>query len=205
MTGESDCDLWVIGSGGHAKVVVSTAFAAGIKVAGLLDDGPGRVGQSVFGVRVISRVDSLREPASAIIAIGMNKVRERIAAEHPSIRWCSVIHPTASVAKEVGLGKGTIIVTNAVIQPGAVVGDHVIVNTSAIIEHDCTVGDLVHVASGVVLGGGVTIGRGTLVGSGATILQGIKVGHWCTIGAGAVVTRDVRDGATVVGIPAREV
>lgn len=45
--------------------------------------------------------------------------------------------------------------------------------------------------------------RGASIGAGATILPGLTIGENALIGAGAVVTRDVPDGATVVGNPAR--
>ena len=47
--------------------------------------------------------------------------------------------------------------------------------------------------------------RRASIGSHATILCGLTIGEGATIGAGAVVTRDVRPGAIVTGIPAREV
>ena len=47
--------------------------------------------------------------------------------------------------------------------------------------------------------------RGASIGSGATILCGVTVGERAIVGAGAVVTRDVADGATVVGNPARQI
>lgn len=34
---------------------------------------------------------------------------------------------------------------------------------------------------------------------------GLRIGRWAVVGAGAVVVRDVPDGATVVGIPARAI
>jgi len=45
--------------------------------------------------------------------------------------------------------------------------------------------------------------RGASIGSGAVILCGVTIGEGALVGAGAVVTRDVADGATVAGVPAR--
>ena len=47
------------------------------------------------------------------------------------------------------------------------------------------------------------IGGGAQSGLGATILPGRTIGARAIVGAGAVVTRDVPDGVTVVGSPAR--
>jgi UDP-2-acetamido-3-amino-2,3-dideoxy-glucuronate N-acetyltransferase len=49
----------------------------------------------------------------------------------------------------------------------------------------------------------VRIGEGVAIGSGAVILGGVTVGDGALIGAGAVVSKDVADGTTVRGIPAR--
>jgi len=44
---------------------------------------------------------------------------------------------------------------------------------------------------------------GASIGGGAVILPGIRIGRGSIVGAGAVVTKDVPDGVTVVGNPAR--
>jgi acetyltransferase-like isoleucine patch superfamily enzyme len=44
---------------------------------------------------------------------------------------------------------------------------------------------------------------GASIGSGAVILAGVTIGERAMIGAGAVVTRDVPDGQTAKGVPAR--
>lgn len=53
------------------------------------------------------------------------------------------------------------------------------------------------------LGRSVTIGRKVWIGGVALILPGVTVGDNAIIGARCVVTRDVSDGVTAAGNPAR--
>lgn len=57
--------------------------------------------------------------------------------------------------------------------------------------------------SGLEFGRPVKIGADVWIGGGATIVPGVTIGDGAVIGAGSVVTRDVPDGATVAGNPAR--
>ena len=57
--------------------------------------------------------------------------------------------------------------------------------------------------SGVEFGRPVRIGADVWIGGGAIILPGVTVGDGAVIGAGSVVTRDVGNGQTVTGNPAR--
>ena len=63
--------------------------------------------------------------------------------------------------------------------------------------------DPVQRAEGIEFGRPVTIGRNAWIGGGAIILPGVTIGDDAVIGAGSVVTRDVPEGATAVGNPAR--
>ena len=49
------------------------------------------------------------------------------------------------------------------------------------------------------------IGRDVWIAAGAVILSGARIGDHATVGAGAVVTREVSDGDTVAGVPARSI
>jgi UDP-N-acetylglucosamine acyltransferase len=71
------------------------------------------------------------------------------------------------------------------------------------VGHDTVIGADCELAPGVVVGGQVTMGDRVKVGVGAVVLPFRTIGSDVTIGAGAVVTRDVPDGWTVAGNPAR--
>ena len=206
---ESSKKVLVWGAGGHAKVVVDLLRTNGFDVAGFIDDqNPTREGELYCGARISVDVDCSDPSRSrnVVIAIGDNSAREQKAllAKSKGFKLISAIHPRATIARDVEIGAGVVVMAGAVINSGAVVGDGAIINTCAIVEHDCVIGDWVHISPGARIAGGVRIGKLAWIGIGATIIERINVGEKATAGAGAVLIRDVPPGMTVAGVPATE-
>lgn len=200
-----DKSLIVLGAGGHAKVVIATARACGWTQITAYDDNPRRHGQALLEACIKGSLDSVPcEPMlNAIIALGDNRLRQRLAHRFAHLRWISLIHPNAIVDSFAQIGVGSLVCAGAIVQPEVRVGNHCILNTGALIDHDCVIEDFVHIAPRACLTGGIWIGEGCLIGAGSVILPGTRVGAWSVVGAGAVVTRDVPAGVVVKGIPAR--
>lgn len=190
------------GGGEHARVVLDCLLSQGREVLALFDP---KYSGELFGVQQRGQYDKTFAPdAHAIIAIGNNEVRKKVAAV-TAHSFTNAIHPSAVISPFSRFGSGNMILHGSIIQPQAQLGNHIIVNTGAQIDHDCIINDYVHLAPGVVLCGTVQIGEGAFVGAGAVIIPGVKIGAWATVGAGAVVIRDVSSGARVVGNPARPI
>lgn len=199
--------IYVIGAGGHAKVVIRTLKEVGFEIESVLDDDANKSGTMIEDIPAESPISKLAklELRNAVIAIGENHIRKEIAEKYGDIDWQTAIHPRAYVDPSVKIGRGTVVFAGAIIQSGAVIGDHCIVNTGAIVDHDCVIGNYVHVAPGCSLGGNVSIDEGVFCGIGSCVIPGIKLEKWARVGAGAAVVGDVPAGKTVVGVPAKPV
>lgn len=201
-----DNRLFVVGGGGHAKVVIEVARSAGWDVVAAFD--PGGAGE-VLGVPVFGSDDNI--PAFvqdtgvhiATIAIGDNHLRRRLALKMRNLGCSTPIlqHPRAWVSPSAMIEQGVVIMAGAVINAAARIGEDAIVNTMAIVEHDCILGTAVHAAPRSVMGGTCNIGDATLFGIGATARPGITIGKDTVIGAGCVVVSDIGDNIILIGNP----
>lgn len=196
--------LHVIGAGGHAKVVVALAEAAGWHIAGIYDDRPDC--PPVLGHRVSGPLDTLKnscEGEMGILAIGNNAARRALASRFAHLRWPVLRHPHSWVAPTAHLNPGTVVMAGAIVQPDVIIGAHTIVNTAASVDHDCRLGDFVHVAPGARLAGNVLFEDGVFAGAGSVCIPGTTVGAWSVVGAGAVVIRDLPGHVIAAGVVAR--
>lgn len=83
------------------------------------------------------------------------------------------------------------------------IGEGTKIDYNCHIAHNVNIGKHCLIIAGTVIGGSVTIGDNCYLGIGCMIRNKVKIGNGVTIGMGAVVVKDVPDGVTVVGNPAR--
>ena len=204
--------LIIIGAGGHGREVADIVEALGwagedLRLLGFVADQPPddellvRRGLTYLGGR-----EALRGlDAEYVVGIGSHEGRASLAeaAEECGLTAATLVHPMATVGSDNRFGDGVVVAAQASVTTNVVLGRHTHLNVGAHVAHDCRLGDFVTVNPGAAVSGNVTLGDRVTVGTNAAIIQGLSVGEGATIGAGAVVIRDVPNGVTVAGVPAR--
>lgn len=196
----------IVGYSGHAYVIIDILLSAGRLVTAYCDQD-----EKEFNPYHLEYLGKENEVINKLkgydffACVGHNDIRERI---HNNLSQylgnpINAIHPSAVISSSVKMGDGIMIAANATLNPLVELGRGVICNTSTSIDHECLIGDFAHIAPGAVLCGNVKVGRNTFIGANSVIRQGIIIGDNVTIGAGTVVVKDIPDGATVIGNPAR--
>ena len=207
--------ILVVGSAGHAKVVIDAVERAGrFEIAGLIDRWR-RVGETTLGHAVLGSETDIPALAvaygirGAVIAIGDNFARLQVAAAiatlHPTIAFVSVVHPAAVIGRNVSIGDGAVVLAGAVVNPGASIGRHGLVNTRASLDHDSVMEDFASLGPGAVTGGHCRLGACTAVGIGACLAHRVEIGEHTVIGAGATVLAAIGAYQIAYGTPARPV
>ena len=140
-----------------------------------------------------------------IIAVGEPKSREALydRLKKNNIKIGTLISNNAVLSKNCSLAEGCIVCEFATIHTGAKIGANVLIQPHAVIGHDITIGSNSVLSSFFAPGGGSFFGERVYVGMHAIVKEKLHVGNDAIIGMGSVVYRDVNDGETVVGNPAR--
>ncbi len=186
----------LIGGGGHCKSVIDVIEQEKkFEIQGIVDKA-NNIGSNILGYKVIATDDNLQKLAQkfkyALVTVGQIKsptTRKKLfdLAVKSGFSLPSIISPKAYVSKHSSLGKGVVVMHNAIVNANTSIGDNCIINSKALIEHDCVVSEHCHISTNVTINGGSKIGSGSFVGSNVTTKESIVIEEKSFIKAGSLV------------------
>jgi UDP-perosamine 4-acetyltransferase len=173
--------LVLVGTGGHAKVVLEVFRAmGGLDVVGFVDPDP--PAPIVLGLPVIGGDEMLHDlraqgVESAFVVLGNNRLHQRVGAHLQATGFAP--HHHSPVSSDFTFGTdwvGAVVIARSMVGTEAIIDELAILNTGAVIDHDNRLCIAAHVAPGCALADNVKVGERALVAGGSDVLPGIAIG-----------------------------
>jgi len=189
--------VFMIGSGGHASVVLDILTLNKIKIAGIIQNKSVK-NKKFRKYKVISEESFLSmfkfNEALLINGVGQivgSKQRQKLTEKfvRKKYKFISAIHPISVVDHNIKLPPDIQIMAGVVVNSGCEFGNNCILNTRCIVDHDCKIRSNTHIAPGAVLCGNVEIGPNSFIGANSTVIHGIKIKANSLIAAGTTVKK----------------
>lgn len=130
----------------------------------------------------------------------MNDIRKKIfeMCDRKGFAIADFIHSRAQIdVSAENIGRGNIILANAVIEPFAKIGDGNIVWSGTFIGHESIIGSFNFFAAKVTIGGLSKVGHNNFFGINSVTRDEIEIGDYNLIGAVSYVRENIRDVAVV--------
>jgi sugar O-acyltransferase (sialic acid O-acetyltransferase NeuD family) len=205
--------ILIVGAKGFAKELLEIVLQRDSDVeASFYDDISDDLPERLFGTYPIFRSEAeasayLKETDSSFaLGVGNPDLRAKLAEKFVGLggRLTTLISPFAKIGAVGNLvGNGVCVLTDAVIESSNILGEGALIHVGALISHDVTIGNFCEISPRASLLGNTSIGNFCSLGTACVVLPNVKIGDRVVVGAGAVVTKDVADGLTVAGVPAR--
>ena len=165
------------------------------------------IGEVKYGYEVLGD-DSWFEKTkkvNCVIAIGDSNARFKVYKQirNYNLNFPNIINPKAIMGKDIEMGYGNIITSPSGFTAGIYIGNFCLFNGLCTIGHDVVIKDFVSLMTFTAISGNVVINTKSFIGTGAILIPGITIGKEATVGVGAVVLKNVKDGCTVFGNPAK--
>ncbi|MFC5283211.1 NeuD/PglB/VioB family sugar acetyltransferase [Pedobacter alpinus] len=207
-------NLIIIGARGYGREVYNWAtqckeYNKDWIIKGFLDDKSDVLDSMGYPVPIISSVEDyiIEKDDVFICALGEVKYKKKYVELILSKggEFINIIHPLAQINNFSKVGKGIIICSFCAISNETIIGDFVTIQSFSGIGHDAKIGNWCHLNAYSFMGGYAELKEEVTLHTKASILPKVKVGKGAVVGAHSLVIKNVKEGVTVFGSPAKEI
>jgi len=205
--------LFIIGSGGHTRSVLSAAKLMDrwneFKIIDLnfKNQSEQILGVKVFPVKELpKKLDSVKH--NLFISIGDNKKREEIFTNFKFniSSYTNIIHPKSYIDNHAKIGLGNYFGQFSNIGSEVEIGNFNIINTNANLEHEVKIGNFNHLAPSSCICGRSRLSNNIFLGCNSVIIEKINIAENNLFGAGTVVIKSItKENGKYIGVPAKEI
>lgn len=164
----------------------------GLPVFGKLSEVQQFIKNGFYFINTIYRIDGQKE-----------RIRLFENLKIPDSRLATFIHPSAYIAPNVKIGKGTVIMPNVSISSGAIIGKCNLIMVGASIGHNNNIKNYCHFAAQSCTGSLVEIEDGVHLGLNSTVRENLRIGKYSTLGMGSVLLKNIGNEEIWAGNPAK--
>ena len=205
-------DIIIVGASGFGREVLETIESINkVKetwnVLGFIDDNVNALDEFDVKYSILGSIKDWQPTKNEqyVLAIAVPRTKEKIVPilKGKGAKFATIIAPTVTVGSRTKLGEGVVIFGDVGISVDVTVGDFVFFNALDGIGHDTVIGDYCTFGPKVCISGATRIGKCVNVGALASTYPGIEVGDYATIGMNSCAIRRVKQGTSVIGVPAK--
>jgi len=207
-------NLIIIGARGYGREVHDLAkqcsgFKTEYILKGFLDDKSDALNGFENYPEIISPVEiyEIQQDDVFVCALGSVKWKKHYVELILSKggRFINLIHPSTIFNTNVVIGNGVIVFMNSNISNDCVIGDFVTLQGFIGLGHDTKIGKWSHLNAYSFTGGFTVLEEEVCLNTRATVLPNVIVKKGATVGASSLVIKNVKEGITVFGVPAKKI
>ncbi len=202
----------VVGAGGLGRELYGWASqhpdcGRAWTLAGFLDDRPDALSGYDYPVGIVGSIREYQPAGGDLLLCGIGLPKNKKAVVELLLQrgaeFLTLIHPRATLGRNVRLGRGVAICPGAVVTCDVALGDFCLLNVNSSVGHNARIGAYCTLSGHCDVTGFAALEEGVFMGTHAAVIPSTKVGAYATIGAGSVAMGSVPAGATMMGVPAR--
>jgi sugar O-acyltransferase (sialic acid O-acetyltransferase NeuD family) len=205
-------NLIIIGARGYGREVHDLAkdcsgYNTAYTIKGFLDDKSDALNDFDNYPEIISSVEAYEVQENDVFVCALGSVQwkkhyiELILSKGG--KFINLIHPTSFVNTNAVIGNGVIIFMYSNVSNDCVIEDFVTIQGFVGLGHDTKIGKWSHLNTYSFTGGFAVLEEEVCLHTRASVLPNIIVRKGATVGASSLAIKNVKEGTTVFGVPAK--